>query len=151
MHRKYVVDEAGNVLANMRPAGEPLLGAAALLLPSPEETRTSLLRIRRAFKISRAQLAVCLAIPKDTLRRWETGERFPSAAARRLVQLLQGILFSEQASISGLGELVIGRIDMEAVERSRRELLPVSAHAFVNRFHRKQAKQRPLDPQVPAL
>jgi DNA-binding transcriptional regulator YiaG len=122
LYRKTWVDEQGRVTHTLMPAGEPLLGAAACLVPTAKETRQSLLRIRRKFKVSRAQLAVGLGVGKDTLRRWETGERLPSTAARRLVQLVEGIFLSDQAKILGFGGLILGQIDAGALEKTQLEL-----------------------------
>jgi transcriptional regulator with XRE-family HTH domain len=124
----------------MMSAGEPLLATAGFFVPTPSETRHSLLRIRRRFKLSRAQLAVILAISKDTLRRWETGERAPSTAARRLVQVVESLYFSERTSIFDFGGLLIGRLDLAALERTKAELLPTSIRPFLERFKRIRAK-----------
>jgi DNA-binding transcriptional regulator YiaG len=129
--RKRWVNEAGEVLCNTMPAGEPLVRAAALLIPNGEQSRKSLLRIRRSFRISRAQLAVCLGVARDTLRSWETGERTPSTAARRLIQLVEGIFFSEETRILGFGGLMIGHLDYDALQKTRLELVGNSETGLV--------------------
>lgn len=150
-YRKYSVNENGDVLVNLMPAGESLLAASALLVPTPEETRKSLLRIRRMFKISRAQLAVALGVGKHTLRRWESAERLPSTAARRLVQLVEVIFFNDASLLRRFDTLVVGRIDLQAVEKTRRELLPASAHGFLNRLRRDQTKPTAHNDRAPSI
>jgi DNA-binding XRE family transcriptional regulator len=116
------MNENGEVFHNTRPAGEPLVAAAAYMVPTADETRKSLLRIRRRFKMSRAQLAVSLGIARETLRAWESGQRSPSTAARRLIQLVEGIFFSDDAKILGFGGLMLGHFDSNALEKTRLEL-----------------------------
>jgi DNA-binding transcriptional regulator YiaG len=133
LHRKCWVNEKGEVFQNTMPAGEPLLGTSALLVPSAKETRQTILRIRRKFGISRAQLCVCLGIGKDTLRRWETGERMPSTSARRLIQLLEALYFSDESSRLGFSPLLIGRLDLKNLEKMKKGLLP-STRTFLDQF-----------------
>ena len=115
------------------------MAASACLLPNPQEIRNSILRIRREFKISRAQLALALGVGKDTLRRWETAERIPSTAARRLIQLVEAIFFSPEALTSDFGALLIGRIDLNKVQKLKQELLPRSAKSLLELLRLKQA------------
>ena len=142
-YRRFTVNEKGEVFRNLALSGEGALAYSRLLLPAPQETRTSILRIRRKFRISRAQLGASLGIGKDTLRRWETGERSPCTAARRLVQLVEAIFFSDQSLLAGFDNLLIGRIDLKALETVKSELLPASAHHFLKRFERNEAKRKP--------
>ncbi len=135
-YRKHSVNVAGEVFRNLTPPGEPLLEASGLFVPTPQESRSSLLRIRRKFRISRAQLAVVLGVPKDSLRRWETRDRTPCMAARRLIQLVETIFFSEESLGLGLGSLMIGQINVSAVDRAKFALLPDSARPFLERFAR---------------
>jgi DNA-binding transcriptional regulator YiaG len=125
-YRKFWMNEKGEVFQNLLPGGESLLAASACLLPSARETRKSILRIRREFKLSRAQLAVCLGVGKHTLRRWESGERSPSHAGRRLIQLVQMLFFAEDIAASDFGAVMIGRIDLKGLENAKRALLPDS-------------------------
>lgn len=129
-YRKFWMNEKGEVFQNLLPGGESLLAASACLLPNPQETRNSILRIRREFKISRAQLALTLGVGKDTLRRWETAERIPSAAACRLIQLVEAIFFSQEALTSDFGALFVGRIDVDKLKKLNQELLPHSAKSL---------------------
>jgi transcriptional regulator with XRE-family HTH domain len=134
LHRKLWVNEKGEVFQNVLPAGEPLRRAAILFVPTPEESRSSLLRIRKSFRLSRAQLAVALGAPLDTVRRWETGERTPSSAARRLIQLVEEILFSTDASTPDFGALMVGRIDLDKLRNMKEELLPASARRLTENY-----------------
>jgi DNA-binding transcriptional regulator YiaG len=125
-HRKFWMNEKGEIFQNLLPGGESLMAASACLLPSARETRNSILRIRREFKISRAQLALALGVGKDTLRRWETAQKSPCGPSRRLIQLVEGIFFSQEALTSDFGAVMIGRIDLKALENAKRALLPDS-------------------------
>lgn len=136
------MNEKGEVFCNTIAAGEPLLGASAFFVPTPQQTRATILRIRRRLRISRAQLAVALGVGKDTLRSWETGDRTPCTAARRLVQLTAAIFFSEEALMSGFGAMMIGQIDLKALETTRQALLPASARSFLERFRRMRAARQ---------
>jgi DNA-binding transcriptional regulator YiaG len=72
------------------------------------ETRRRLLRMRRKYRISRTILGLILSLPPDTLRRWETGDRRPSCAARKLIWLVDCLL-SGSPPIN-LSELIAGHI-----------------------------------------
>jgi hypothetical protein len=138
-YRKRWVNEKGEIFQNMLPAGAPLATAESFRLPTAQQTKSSLLRIRRTFKISRAQLAASLGVGVDALRSWESSTRSPSTAARRLVQLIEAIFFSKEVEDLGFGAIMIGHINLEALKQAKRELLPASAHRFLERFERVQA------------
>ncbi len=59
--------------------------------PTPAESRQMLLRMREQAGLSQGELAALLGVDLDVLRRWETARRNPSAAARRLIQLIETI------------------------------------------------------------
>jgi transcriptional regulator with XRE-family HTH domain len=130
LHRKLWVNEKGEVFQNVLPAGKSLCKAAALFLPTPAESRSRLLGIRREFRLSRAQLAVVLGVGFDTLRRWESGERAPSGPARRLIQIVADIFFSDEPLSDDFGALMIGRIDLDKLRSMKEDLLPASAKGF---------------------
>ncbi|HEY2329251.1 MAG TPA: helix-turn-helix domain-containing protein [Verrucomicrobiae bacterium] len=50
--------------------------------------RSNFIRLRQKLRWSRAGMAAFLGVDRSVLRRWETGERNPSGAARRLIWLL---------------------------------------------------------------
>jgi transcriptional regulator with XRE-family HTH domain len=133
-HRKLWMNEKGEVFQNVLPAGNSLRGAAALLVPTPEESRSSLLRIRKNFRLSRAQLAVALGVGFDTLRRWESGERVPSGPARRLIQIVADIFFSDEPLSGDFGAIMIGRINLQKLRETKRELLSVSARSLTEKL-----------------
>lgn len=122
--RAFWANELGQVFFNTTPPGEPFLRYFKLILPTAEETRTALLRLRKDLGLSRAQLAISLGIGKDTLRRWETGERKPCAAARKLVRLIEIIYFSQESIGMEFGGSIIGRISLEALNQLKSKLLP---------------------------
>jgi len=64
--------------------------------------------MRRKYRISRTILGLILSLPPDTLRRWETGDRRPSCAARKLIWLVDCLL-SGSPPIN-LSELIAGHI-----------------------------------------
>jgi transcriptional regulator with XRE-family HTH domain len=138
-HRKLWVNQQGEVFQNVLPAGEPLRKAATLFVPTPEESRSTLLRIRKEFRLSRGQLAVVLGVGFDTLRRWESAERTPSTAARRLIQLVDAIFFSQEALTSDFGALLIGRVDLNKLQKVKHELLPHSAKSLAELLRPKEA------------
>jgi len=72
-------------------SGELTLQVAKLLKPTKMETRKTLLTLRRDLKLSRGQMAAILGVCKTTLRRWENGQRQPSAATQKLVWLIHNL------------------------------------------------------------
>ena len=56
--------------------------------PGPATTKLTLIRLRKHLRWSRPVMAAFLGVSRDVLRRWETGERNPSGAARRLIWLM---------------------------------------------------------------
>lgn len=62
--------------------------------PNDDQLRDTILAIRTKLSWSRAMLAALMGVPISTLRRWETGERSPSGAARRLIWMI-GLLVCE--------------------------------------------------------
>src|SRR5678816_4365236 len=77
----------------IRDRGEYIAKTAIGYAPSAEESRRTLLDMRRTLGFTRSYMAALLGVPLVTLRRWETGERQTSAAARKLIWLVEGIYF----------------------------------------------------------
>ncbi len=75
-------------------AGELTLRLANLFAPSSQESRRMILDLREKLGWSRAHAAALFGVGRHTLRRWETGERRPCKAARRLIWLLHQFAFS---------------------------------------------------------
>ena len=86
--------------------------------PSPEEVRLMLLQLRSNLHWPRSTLAAFLGVSRDVVRRWETGERRPSGAARRLIWLLDLLAREPKKFKSGLDLILWGKSD-ECREFSR--------------------------------
>lgn len=70
--------------------------------PSAPEVRKVLLQLRGDLRWPRSMLAAFLGVSRDVVRRWETGERNPSGAARRLIWLLHLLVICPEKLRSGL-------------------------------------------------
>ena len=95
----------------------------AVVAPVPRFSPPEIVELREARKLSRPLFAQILNVPVVTVRKWESGERTPSGAALRLLQvmrtrpdaLLQMAVLSKTAN----------RIETPRVKfRSRKLLLP---------------------------
>lgn len=102
-HRGFCFSKDGEIYKAV--SGEFGLQIVKVFGPNAEETRQSLLEMRRRLKWSRAQLAAVLGVPKETLRRWETGARNPCGAARRLIWFMESLLL-EPARLLDLPSLL---------------------------------------------
>lgn len=80
--------------------------------PSGAETRETLLALRAKLRWSRPMLAAFLGVSRDVVRRWETGERQPSGAARRLVWLMKTLLFDRATLHDGMDLVLWGKRDL---------------------------------------
>lgn len=79
--------------------------------PSAPEASAALIALREKLRWSRPMLAAFLGVSRDVVRRWETGERSPSGAARRLIWLL-GVLATDRNKLQDAMDLVVwGRSD----------------------------------------
>ena len=58
-------------------------------LPRHELTVPDVKAIREAFRMSQADLAVFLDVPKKTLQNWEQGRRHPSGSAQTLLRIME--------------------------------------------------------------
>ena len=79
------------------------------LAPSAGEIRVTLIRLRQTLRWSRAGMAAFLGVDRSVLRRWETGERKPSGAARRLVWLLNLLAHEPDSLKDGFDLILWGR------------------------------------------
>jgi hypothetical protein len=77
--------------------------------PPAIEVRQMLLRLRRTLRWSRSTLAAFLGVSREVIRRWETGERNPRGAARRLVWLLDMWVREPSSLKSGLDLILWGK------------------------------------------
>lgn len=74
--------------------------------PSVEESRLMLIELRKMIRWSRSSMAAFLGVNENSLRRWETGERQPSLAARRLIWLTN-ILARNPAELKSAFDVII--------------------------------------------
>jgi DNA-binding transcriptional regulator YiaG len=88
------------------------------LAPAAEEAKVTLIRLRQKLRWSRASLAAFLGVNRSVLRRWETGQRRPSGAARRLIWLLN-LLAHEPDKLKTAFDLIMwGKVE-ECVKFSK--------------------------------
>ncbi len=66
------------------------------MVPNVKECRVILQQMRKTLGFSSAQMAAFFGISHEVMRRWEGGVRNPSAAARRLIQVLGRICQDER-------------------------------------------------------
>lgn len=57
--------------------------------PAPQFSSAQIVKLRRQQKLSRPRMARILNVPDATIGKWESGERKPSGAAVRLLQIMQ--------------------------------------------------------------
>lgn len=74
--------------------------------PSALETSAMLIALREKLGWSRPMLAAFLGVNRDVVRRWETGERNPSGAARRLIWLL-GLLLTDRNKLQDGMDMIV--------------------------------------------
>lgn len=86
--------QAGEICVTV--SGELGVEISRLFGPTVTETRKSLLELRQKLGCSRAHLAALLGVPIETLRRWEDGTRNPSAPARKLIWMLQALIYAPE-------------------------------------------------------
>lgn len=77
--------------------------------PSAEEVQQMLLQLRNKLRWPRSMLAAFMGVSRDVVRRWETGERKPSGAARRLIWLLNLLAHEPKKFKSGLDLILWGK------------------------------------------
>jgi DNA-binding transcriptional regulator YiaG len=68
-----------------------------------------LLTMRQKLRWSRAMLAAYMGVSRETLRRWEDGERNPNGAARRLIWLINELAFHPKQLKSAMDLIFWGR------------------------------------------
>jgi len=79
------------------------------LAPTAGEVRLMLLGLRRELRWPRSTLAAFMGVSRDVVRRWETGERNPSGAARRLIWLLNLLVRNPEKLKSGMDLIFCGK------------------------------------------
>ena len=89
-----------------------------VVAPAPRFSPAEIVELREARKLSRPLFARILNVPVVTVRKWESGERIPSGAALRLLEvmrsrpeaLLQLAVLSKTANRAQAGENTKDRI-----------------------------------------
>jgi len=77
--------------------------------PTAEECAETLRGLRAGLRWPRTLLAAFLGVSTDTLRRWETGERRPCGAARRVIWLAEVLVRYPEKLQDGADFLVWGQ------------------------------------------
>jgi len=105
LHRRQVLySEDGQVFISA--SGKLASGLARVYAPTTEEVRAMLIRLRRRQRWSQGTLAAVLAVPRDTLRRWEDRSRRPCRSARKLIWLVHALVFEPQELLGGLESII---------------------------------------------
>jgi DNA-binding XRE family transcriptional regulator len=112
--------------AAVTPAGWPVAampGATYEMLergfaPTAGDAQVTLFRLRQKLRWSRPMLAAYMGVNRSVLRRWETGERKPSGAARRLIWLLD-LLTHEPDKLKNAMDLIVWGRGEECLAVSR--------------------------------
>ncbi len=84
----YYVGTVDAGLPMMSLPGDLYEGLERGFAPTAAEASGTLRDLREKLRWSRPMLAAFLGVSRDVVRRWETGQRNPSGAARRLIWLL---------------------------------------------------------------
>jgi len=77
--------------------------------PTGAEIRLMLIDMRQKLRWSRSMLAAYMGVSHDVVRRWETGQRNPNGAARRLIWLLTQLAFRPKALKTAVDVMFWGR------------------------------------------
>ena len=107
--------------------------------PTSGEAEMMVFRLRQKLRWSRPGMAAFMGISEHVLRRWETGERHPSGAARRLIWLLD-LLANEPHKL---------QTAMDMIFWGKREELAQSNRELFSKTQRSK-KPKPVDPESPA-
>jgi hypothetical protein len=91
--------------------GELYEGLERSFAPGAADVRQILLRLRGQLHWPRSMLAAFMGVSRDVVRRWETGERNPCGAARRLIWLLDMLVRRPEKLQSGLDLIFWGKGD----------------------------------------
>jgi len=90
------VFDPADLVRDMRDVADHYAGKKKLTLrsfrvvaPAPKFSPTEIVKLREARNLSRPLFAQILNVPSVTVRKWESGERKPSGAALRLLEVMQ--------------------------------------------------------------
>ena len=91
-----VVFDPADLVRDMKDLADHYEGKKKLTLrtftvvaPAPKFSPVEIVELREARKLSRPLFAQILNVPVVTVRKWESGERIPSGAALRLLQVMR--------------------------------------------------------------
>lgn len=91
-----VVFDPAEFVQDMRDLADHYMGKKKLTLrtfrvarPVPKFSADQIVKLREDRNLSRSLFAQILNVPDVTVRKWESGERKPSGAALRLLQIMQ--------------------------------------------------------------
>jgi transcriptional regulator with XRE-family HTH domain len=90
--------------------------------PSAVDCRQRLIRFRQATRWSRPAMAAFMGVSRDVLRRWETGERNPSGAARRLIWLLDLLANEPDQLINSVSLIFWGTKNMDEALKHKEQM-----------------------------
>jgi DNA-binding transcriptional regulator YiaG len=79
------------------------------LAPTAEDVRAMLRKLRNELRWSRDTMSGVLGVSREVIRRWETGQRNPSGAARRLIWLIDALFFHRGKIPTALDLVVWGQ------------------------------------------
>jgi hypothetical protein len=85
--------------------------------PQNPQFTADLLALIDRHKLNDAQSAALLGVPVFTLKKWTTGERSPSAATVRLLEII-GVLEALAPSLFGVLTSEIGHVEKLSLKRS---------------------------------
>jgi DNA-binding XRE family transcriptional regulator len=89
--------------------GEMYASLASDYAPTANDCKNILVSMRSQLHWSRPMLSAFLGVSRETLRKWETGERNPNSAARRLIWLTNMLVCDRSKLESGLDLIFWGR------------------------------------------
>lgn len=88
-----------NCLGFSRPGFEPLTRMA---IPSPQDARQCIIRMKTYLSLSVIDLGVILGIPRNTIARWAAGRATPPPTARMLLPRLEREIIGPQDDLAEL-------------------------------------------------
>jgi transcriptional regulator with XRE-family HTH domain len=100
--------------------------------PSALECAQLLIRFRRTTRWSRPAMAAFMGVSPQVLRRWETGERKMSGAARRLTWLLELLVNDPDQFIDALSMVFWGTKNMADALKCKEQMERQSLADYIN-------------------
>ena len=88
-------------------SGRAINEMARLFAPDREMVRGMLVKLRNQLRWSEDFAAAAIGVPTVTLRKWESGERNPSGAARKLIWFLHDTLINSPRKVGNVWDLAM--------------------------------------------